>query len=169
MEIFSGILLKIGTFLISEHICGDKCLGQYGNDHFCICGSQNLQFDDLQNQNIYCCSDKCLSQYSQYGDKNVNCPNGNFHSFTEPCNMTCPIAKVTSSIALSTEKCPNKGQCFDARDKRQIFNEVCIHTAKLSGEDFAKYCGTVQAEICKNNVTTKNKFSQCIVSGSNNL
>ena len=81
--------------------------------------------------------------------------------------MTCPIAKLISSIALSTDTCPDKGQCFDAKDKHQVFNKVCIQTANLTGEDFVKYCGTEITEICKKNVTTKNEFSQCIVSGSN--
>ena len=99
----------------------------------------------------------------------MHCPNGNFQSFTESCNMTCPITRFFNSIALSTEKCPDKGQCFDAKDKYYSFNKVCIQTANLTGEDFAKYCGTENVEICKDDVTTKNKFSQCIVSGSNDL
>ena len=83
--------------------------------------------------------------------------------------MTCPIAIRTSTIALSTENCPDKDQCFDAKDKHHFFNKVCSQTANLMGENFTKYCGTQNAEICKNNVTTKNKFSQCIVSGSTSL
>ena len=84
--------------------------------------------------------------------------------------MTCPIARITSSIAISTEKCPDKGQCFDAKDKRHYFNKVCIQTgANLAGENFVKYCGTQNTVICKKNVTTKNEFTQCIVSGSNSV
>lgn len=83
--------------------------------------------------------------------------------------MTCPIARITSTIALSTENCPDKGKCFDAKDKHHAFNKVCIQTANLSGENFTKYCGTANEEICMNNVTTKNKFSQCIVSGSTSM
>ena len=83
--------------------------------------------------------------------------------------MTCPISKTTSTIALSTEKCPDKGQCFDAKNKHHRFNKVCIQTANFTGEDFVKYCGTQNTEICENNVTTKNEFKQCIVSGSNTM
>jgi hypothetical protein len=99
-------------------------------------------------------------------NENVYCPNGNFQSFTEPCNRKyCPIARRMSSIALSTDNCPSKCQCFDARDKNHLFNKVCIQTANFIGEDFSKYCDE-NAEICKKYVTTKNKFSQCIVSGT---
>ena len=83
--------------------------------------------------------------------------------------MTCPIARATSSIALSTEKCPNKGQCFDPKDKHHRFNKVCIQTANFTGDNFVKYCGTQNTEICKKNVTTKNEFTQCIVSGSTSV
>ena len=159
--IFSGILFKICTFLISERICGDKCLGEDGNSILCQCGSQNLQQTELENQYLYCCSTTPCNSTNE----NVHCPNGNFQSFTEPCNMTCPIASISNTIALSTDICPDD-QCFDAKDKHHRFNKVCIQTAK-SGEDFVKYCGTQTAEICKKNVTTKNEYSQCIVSGSN--
>ena len=152
-------------FMISERICGDKCLGENGNSLLCQCGSQKLQHAELQIQKLYCCSTAPCNSTTE----NVHCPNGNFQSFTEPCNMTCPIARFTSTIALSTEKCTDKGQCFDAKDKHHKFNKMCIQTANLSGEDFAKYCGTENVEICKNDVTTINKFSQCIVSGSNDL
>ena len=97
---------------------------------------------------------------------NANCPNGNFLSITEPCNMTCPIAKQTSRIAISSEKCPDKGQCFHAKDEHHLFNTVCTGPENLSGDIFTKYCATKNAKICKNYVTTKNKFSQCFVSVS---
>ena len=164
---FSGILFKICIFLISETICGDKCLGEKGNSLWCQCGSQNLNAAELQLefQNMYCCSTTpCRST-----NENVHCPNGNFQSLTEPCNMTCPIARFTSTIALSTENCADKDQCFDAKDKHHFINKVCSQTANFMGENFTKYCGTLNAEICKNTVTTNNKFSQCIVSGSNTL
>ena len=151
--------------MISAKICGDKCLNENGNSLRCQCGSKNLQQADLENQNMYCCSTTPCNSTNE----NINCPNGNFQSFTEPCNMTCPIARRTSSIALSTDNCPDKGKCFDAKDKHHAFNKVCIQTANLSGENFTKYCGTANAEICKSNVTTKNEFTQCIVSGSTSL
>ena len=158
---FSGILFKICIFLISDDICGDKCLGENGNSLSCQCGSQNLQGADLQNKNMYCCSTTPCNSTNE----NINCPNGNFQSWTEPCNMTCPIARRTSTIALSTDNCPDKGHCFDAKDKHHRFNKLCSQ----SGENFTKYCGTENAEICNNNVTTKNEFTQCIVSGSLHL
>ena len=80
--------------------------------------------------------------------------------------MTCPIAQITSSIALSTENCPDN-QCFDAMDKHHQFNKVCIQTAIFNEENFDRYCRTdTNAQICKNYVTTKNEFSQFINSGS---
>ena len=156
---------KSTFFLFSESICGDKCLSENGNSIYCQCGSQNLQAAELQNQNMYCCSTTPCNNTNE----NVHCPNGNFQSWTEPCNRTCPIARFTSTIALSTENCADKDQCFDAKDKHHFFNNVCSQTANFMGENFTKYCGTENAEICKNNVTTKNKFSQCIVSGSASL
>ena len=96
----------------------------------------------------------------------MHCPNGNFQSWTEPCNRTYPIARLSSTIALSTDNCPNKDQCFDAKDKHHHFNKVCIQTANLTGDDFAKYCDDTYAKICNNNVNTKNEFTQCIVAGS---
>ena len=124
-----------------------------------------MQAAELENQYLYCCNTTPCNRPNE----NVHCPNGNFQSFTEPCNMTCPITSFISSIALSTEKCPDKGQCFDAKDKHHYFNKVCIQTANFTGDNFAKYCDNTNAEICKKNVTTKNEFNQCIVSGSTSL
>ena len=146
------------TFLISGGICGDKCLAIPGSPIYCQCGSQN--FHNLEKH--YCCSTGPCNITKEH----INCPNGIKKDHNEPCNKTCPIAKSTSTVALSTEKCPDKGQCFYDKYK-QGFIKVCIQTAKLSGGNFTKYCGTKNPEICKNNVTTKNEFSQCILPGSN--
>ena len=162
---FQVFLSKIFTFLISGRICGDKCLGEDGNSLWCQCGSQNLHEVELVYQYLYCCSTTPCNSTTE----NVHCPNGNFQSFTEPCNMTCPIGRFISSIALSTEKCTDKGQCSDAKDKHHRFNKVCIQTKNLTQEDFVNYCGTENTEICKMNVSTKNEYSQCIVSGLNSL
>ena len=162
---FQVFYSKSAFFLISDWICGDKCLSENGNSLGCQCGSKKLEHAELQIQNMYCCSTTPCNSTNE----NVYCLDGNFKSFTEPCNMNCPIARRTSSIALSTENCPDKGQCFDVKDKHHFFNRVCIQTANLSGENFTKYCDDTNAEICNNNVTTKNEFTQFIVSGSTSL
>ena len=124
-----------------------------------------MKLSDLQNQNMYCCNPTpCYSLYEY-----VHCPNGNFQSLPGLCNMTCPIAKTTSSIALSTYNCSDKGHCFDAKDKHHLFNKVCLQTVNISEDNFTRYCGTRNAEICNKNVTTKNEFSQCIVTASTSL
>ena len=113
---------------------------------------------------MYCCSTTSCNSTNE----KVDCPDGKFQSFTEPCNGTCPIARRFGTISLSSENCSDKEQCFDAKDKHHYFNKVCIQTANLFGEDFAKYC-TENAKICNNNVNTKNEFTQCIVAGSTSL
>ena len=151
------------TFLISGGICGDKCLAIPGSPIICQCGSE--KFNNLDE--LYCCSTGPCNITNE--NEHIHCPNGNVLSYNEPCNKTCPIANSTSTIALSTEKCPYKSQCFYAKNhnNNKYYNKVCIQTAKLSGENFTKYCGNRNPEICKNNVTTKNEFSQCILPGSN--
>ena len=97
----------------------------------------------------------------------MKCSNGKIQSQNDPCGDTCPVAKSTSTIALSIDSCPDEKQCFDGKDEYSKFNHVCSKTIpeNLSGQEYAKrYCDETYGKICADDnlvYKSNSNFKQC--------
>ena len=77
---------KLFTTLISEDICGNKCMDGH---RICTCGNTNYSIHEMRTQRLYCCNTSPCETIDKY----IVCKTGVIKNVDEKCENECPLSE----------------------------------------------------------------------------